>query len=783
MPKAAEIGSAAVRPPTTLHGRADDLAMLRDLLRAHRLVTLVGAGGIGKTALAAACVVTSGAGEASAASAPVWVDLAPIGDPALVPSAVMRALGLPSGASDEPTRAVVAALAGRSGLVVLDNAEHVIDGVAGLADAIVRGAAGTRLLVTSQAPLKLEGEQVFRLGPLSVPAAGLATEAATRHGAVALFVEQVAAADRRFVPDPASIAIVGRICRQLDGVALAIKLAAARVPHLGLAGVEARLDERLKLLVGATRGAPARQQTLLAALDWSHALLAPGEPVVLRRLALFRGSFTLDAASALAAGTDGDGFDEWAVIDALGALVDRSWIGVEGSLDLPRYRLHGSAREYALGKLAEAGEREAFTRRHAEVIATRMEDAYERYWATPDAAWLARWAPELDDVRAAVDGWAASDPALARRLLGASSVLFLLLGLAAEWRRRAARVAGAERDADANRHIERDGDIERDVDEDDDGGRDHDRRRHRDGIGASAATPADGRFWLEASRLHWGVSMPRMAATAEHALTIARALADRRATYLALRCAVASVGETAADAGAAAAEATAMLAEMAALEDPSWPTRLRAQRRFAEAAERRTHGDADGVAAAWDALHALARDGGYASIAAAALAGRAEIALERGDAAGAVASAMPLIETRGQRPDNFILRALATLAQVRLEQRDLGAARAALADFIQTSRRRDWEWFDLHAADLGAELAAQEGRSDDALRLLAHAEACRERLGPRGAAARRLRDATASRLAALAAVEPAPAGRREPSSPLDAEQVAALALARGSDAP
>lgn len=683
-------GDARLPVVPALVGRDDDLAALADVLRAQTLVTIVGPGGIGKTALAVACA------HAVVPASPVcWVDLAPASEPALVASAVAQAIGLPTSARDDPVPALVAALAPRRLLLVLDNAEHQLDAVARLAGAVRAGAPGVRLLVTSQAPLKVDGERVFRLEGLASPAAPLPPAQAMGYGAVALFVAQATAADRRFALTDANVGAVTRLCVQLDGMALAIKLAAARLPHLGLQGLEDRLGQRLKLLVGGQRGAPSRHQTLLAALDWSHGLLEPGEQAVFRRLGVFVGGFTLDAAREVACDAT---LDEWAVIDMLGALVDRSLVAAGGSIETPRYRLHQSTREYALRKLDDAHERGALQRRHAEFIAARMDEAYEAYWSTPDAPWLDRYAPEIDNLRAAFEWSLAHDPALGVRLAGASSFLFMWLGLAAEARRR-----GALLEAQAT--------------------------------ALPLALPA-GRFWLERSRLHWGVSDAVMHDSAMRAVGMARALADPRALYLALRCAAAS-------SSAPPDDAAAMLAEMAHLEAAGWPPRLKAQRLFAEVSVHKARGDTAALLATCDAMLEMAKSNGYTSVASAALGARAEAALACGDLDAALRSAEELIATRDQRPDNFILQALATVAQMRLMQGDVAAGRNALADFIATSRARDWEWFELHA-DLYALLAAREARLETAARLLGYADAKWERLGTRGLNPQNARTTTAA---------------------------------------
>jgi hypothetical protein len=323
------------------------------------------------------------------------------------------------------------------------------------------------------------------------------------------------------------------LCRRLDGVALAIKLAAARVPLLGLQGVEDRLGERFKLLQGHSTVTPTRQQTLLAALEWSHELLAPAERTVFRRLAVLAGGFTLELAKSLAADHE---LDEWAVIDVLGNLVDRSLVMADAG-EAPRYRLLDSMRDYAGLKLVASGELPDVRRRHAQALASMMEAAYEDYWRQPDAQWLAHCGPEIDNVRMAMDWATQHDQALAVRLLGAAGPLFLLLGLAPECRHRAKALE------------------------------------------AQALSQPQGeavsRFWLELSRLHWGVGNTHMHDLALRAATAYRAAGDRRGLYLALRC-LAGSGVL------PAPQALGVLDEMAALELADWPARLTAQRLLAE---------------------------------------------------------------------------------------------------------------------------------------------------------------------------------------------------------
>ena len=354
-----------------LIGRDDDLAALGALLNAHRLITIVGAGGMGKTRLAQRLLhERRGAYEQGVA----WVELAGLSDHTLLAATIAGALGL-QGSPGDPLKGLVAALKPLSMVVALDNAEHLIDEVASVAQALTEGAPQLRLIITSQAPLKLPIERVYRLGPLAVPEADVPFDEALSYGAVALFVDRAQAANRHFELTEQDLAGVVQICAQLDGLALAIELAAARVPMLSVAALAAALDERLHLLTQGRRGAPQRQRTLRAALEWSHALLTPAEATVFRRLGVFAGGFSLEMACSVAAdepapATD-ESLDQWAVVDALGALVDRS-LAVAETGELPRYRLLESARTFARERLAAEGEDAKVRRRHVQSVVERF---------------------------------------------------------------------------------------------------------------------------------------------------------------------------------------------------------------------------------------------------------------------------------------------------------------------------------------------------------------------------------------------------------------------------
>ena len=285
--------------------------------------------------------------------------------------------------------------------------------VAHLVQTLLGGAPRLRVVVTSQAPLRLAAERVYRLSGLAVPDADDDLADALGYGAVDLFVQRALAADRRFVADVQTLPAIRRICAQLDGVALALELAAARVPLLGVAGLARSLDERLQLLTQGRRDAPQRQSTLRAALEWSLALLSPTEAIVFRRLAVFAGSFSLDAARRVAADPVGDGLNEWQVLESLGVLVDRSLVAADLG-ELPRYRLLESARVLALERLAASGENDVLRERHAAATQHRFEqvtiESRDGVRGVDEA--VALLDPDLDNARAALSWYLAREDAL-----------------------------------------------------------------------------------------------------------------------------------------------------------------------------------------------------------------------------------------------------------------------------------------------------------------------------------------------------------------------------------
>lgn len=381
-----------------LFGRSDDLAHLVGLLDQFRLVTVAGAAGIGKTRLAQAAAMTR---AGLAADGAWWVDLAPLNESSRVPDAVAIALGLRLGGATDATLTVMTALREQAPLLVLDNAEHLLEGVAAFVTRLRQAAPRVRLLVTSQEPLRIDDECVFRPDPLSLPD-GDAPERVGASGAVALFVARAKAADRRFDLRVENNAVVAEICRRLDGIPLAIELAAARLPLLGLEGLRNKLDERFHVLTTGHRASLQRHQTLRAALEWSHHLLSIAEQTVLRRLAVFTGGFTLESAQQVA--EDDEGIDRWDVLEHLGALVEKSLVVAEGD-PAPRYRLLETTRLFALARLIDSGEVNSVRGRHRDYFLVLAETCQPALLTGDATRTIARLDLERDNLLAAL-AWA-----------------------------------------------------------------------------------------------------------------------------------------------------------------------------------------------------------------------------------------------------------------------------------------------------------------------------------------------------------------------------------------
>lgn len=516
-------------------GRDGDLAELRALVEAHRMVTIAGAGGIGKTRVALALADSL---RERFRDGVWWIELAALADPGLIAETVGRTMGLHLAADRPPAEALASALTDLDAMMVLDNCEHLLDAVSTVAEAVLRRAASVRVLTTSQEPLKLPAEHLFRLRTLDLPDAGSATSAdtAATFSAVTLFVERARAVDSRFQLSPANVGAVVEICRRLDGIPLAIELAAARLPLMGVDGLRRGLDERFRLLTAGSRTVLRKHQTLRAAMEWSHGLLSGEERAVFRRLGVFTGGFTLSMAQRAASDAT---IDEWAALEALGQLVDKSLV-VADSGEAPRYRLLETTRAYAIEQLAAAGETADWLRRHAQVLLDTLRVLGHGRWRV-DPQNRSTFGAEIDNLRAAL-GWAAGEQGDAE----------LAVALAAEsvhvWFASAGQSEGLQRV-----------------------------RAVEPLLSGATAPPVGARYWLTYATLGIFSTSRECFDAAQRAADLWRQLGDAERLYEALVVRAAIAGRRRDGPAASAA-----LNELRRIEQPTWPPHRRASRAFAE---------------------------------------------------------------------------------------------------------------------------------------------------------------------------------------------------------
>ncbi len=390
---------------TSFVGRGEERERIGRLLARHRLVTLVGPGGAGKTRLA--CELA--AGLVGTVAGGVWlVELAPLSDGDSLVPALLAVLGsreanllleptAPGGARDGFER-LVDALEARDTLLVMDNCEHLVAAAAALVDRLLAHCPRLRVVATSREPLGIDGEHLAIVPPLGLPEGGMVPAAALEHPSVQLFADRAAAASAGFAVDEGSVEAVIEICRRLDGLPLAIELAAARLRSLPVTQVAARLDDRFRLLTGGSRTALERQRTLRAVVDWSWDLLTEPERLLAQRVAVFPAGITPETAAAVCSG---DGVPEDDVLDLLGALVDRSLLVIADPV-APRYRMLETLREYGIEKLGHAGDLARMRTAHAHYFAQLVDDADAHVRGPDQIPWFRKVSVERDNVLAAL---------------------------------------------------------------------------------------------------------------------------------------------------------------------------------------------------------------------------------------------------------------------------------------------------------------------------------------------------------------------------------------------
>lgn len=403
--------AGAPRTLTSFVGRLREIQQIRRTLSTTRLLTLTGAGGSGKTRLALE-VATQELRESPVPAA--WVELAAVRDASLLLELVLNALGVRDEADAPSVERVARVIGNRPFLLVLDNGEHLVEACAALADGLLRQAPMLRIMVTSREALGVAGETAWLVPPLSLPAAG-------HHGALAdseavqLFVQRAAAVAPGFTLTAENTEAVVQICRRLDGLPLALELAAVRLRTLGARQVAERLDHRFRLLTTGNRAALPRHQTLRAAIDWSYELLDARERLMLARLAVFGGSFALDGVESICIG---DGLEPDDVLDVLSSLVEKSLVNMVESDGDARYRLLETVREYAMVHLTNAGDVDARLRRHAEYFVAFVQEAEPYLRTNRRPLWLPRIQAELENIRHALAWTRTNDEPLHVRLVG-----------------------------------------------------------------------------------------------------------------------------------------------------------------------------------------------------------------------------------------------------------------------------------------------------------------------------------------------------------------------------
>ena len=611
-----------------------------------------------------------------------WVSLAPLSDTQQVASAIAVALGLTLAADGDGFAALSHALQDVPVLLIFDSAEHLSAALCAPLTSLVLHTRGVRALITSQMPLGIAGEHVHRLPVLAVPTPDTSPAEAREHAAVRFFAQRAAAAGQRFELTTANCTQVAEVCRRLDGNPLALELAAARVPSLGLTVLLERLDDRFRLLKQVGKTDNPRHNTLHAAFDWSYGLLSPAEQRVFNVLGVFAGSFSLQVAARCVADAATDVTE---AVDLIARLVDRSLVTAL-PLEPPRYTLSETARFYARARLTESQGLETARRRLAETTLQLLDAAYQEYWALDEAIWLSRYEPDLVNVRAAIDWASAHDRELGVALYGSAWPLFVETDLEAEGRARFDQVVVLLNDALLSTRV--------------------------------------ARFWEAVATYESTFHCDRSRYAAELAAAPHTASGNTRARYYAqLLLALNWRGDQAA---ARAAYATALT-----LEDPAWPERLLALGAMTEGALATADGEYGLARTAYTRAvrHALAASERQALAATVCI---VELDIASGDTAAALQLARPLVLSMrhsGRRETRFELMALTfsalLLAGELPEARSVGAELLALAQRIDSSK--------LYCVlDAMAYLTCLEGRYELGARVAACADQSHDAHGQAG---------------------------------------------------
>jgi predicted ATPase/class 3 adenylate cyclase len=428
------------RQMTSFVGRAQELALVGDALRERPLVTLTGVGGVGKTRLALQAAAEAAAGFPDGA----WMcALAPLTNPGAVWEAVGASLGVKPALGRDLSETVLEYLATKRLLLVLDNCEHLLDATARLVDVVAHECPGVVVLATSREGLGLAGERIMAVPSLSLPDQSASVDELSTTDAVCLFVERTRDANASFALTPDNAAAVAQLCRRLDGIPLAIELAAARARTMTPEDLLERIDQRFTLLTRGSRAALERQQTLRRTIDWSYELLGPPERDALLRLSVFAGGCGLPAAEVVVSGGAVESID---VVDVLGQLVDKSLLIVEDHRGRARYRMLETIRQYAQERLDDSGTAPSVRRAHADYYVALAESAGPHLRGAGQLAWARDLAVEIGNFRAAVD-WAVeqASPEPALRLVSPLTIHGIEVGDAAtEWAAAASAIPGAD---------------------------------------------------------------------------------------------------------------------------------------------------------------------------------------------------------------------------------------------------------------------------------------------------------------------------------------------------